>query len=442
MLGGAAAFGKENTTYSNDVWEDSSSQTAMRNAYAAGVKKILVTDNALRAAVKWGYALVGDDNDDSDGKINRFYSYASLDNWVKGRLVKYCYEDGFYGVVLNDEPVYGYTANLGEVYKSIKRVAKELDIEVYIHLNLLPADVDLEMIGDTQSTSDRAEIYRSYIENILIATQAERLSVDIYPFMNWGFKTGYYSMLQVFTDVCKKYGVSTSLCVQSFSSNDMSYRQNLSVAEIYYQLNNALAYGFDHIYFYTYLPNEVNDSSFVTSDGNATAYYNDAKAVLGAVKKLYEELAVYDYRGSKLLSYTKDYAPSSYIANYFSFAPQEENSMVYDNSFVFAKVKDVTVDDDLALITELKDEAGNFVYAIQNVMDDYYVNNGSEDGTVTVTVDFGSNCCGVYVYYVETTACGGETVCAYKSKYVAVSGNAYAVTLTSGNAVFVKPVYH
>ena len=198
-------FGTPETSYEDANWEGSPSQTAFRMAYAAGLDKILLHDNAFKALVKWGTALGGSDNDSSDGIFNRFGSESALDAYVKKRLSKYCYEGGFYGIVLNDEPVASYTENLGVVYRSIKRVAKSMGIDIYIHLNLLPGDVELWMIGDESVTTDRTASYRSYISNILEATQADRLSLDIYPFMNWGFKSGYFSMLQIFKSCCDEY---------------------------------------------------------------------------------------------------------------------------------------------------------------------------------------------------------------------------------------------
>lgn len=454
MLAGASIFGKADTTYSNDVWEGSTSQTAMRNAYSAGVKRILVTDNGLRAAVKWGTDLVGSDNDNSDGKINRFSSYASLDNWVQGRLEKYCYENGFYGIVLNDEPVYGYTANLGEVYKSIKRVAEKLGIEVYIHLNLLPADVELGMLGDTSITNDIATLYRSYIENIIIATQADRLSLDIYPFMDWGFKTGYFSMLQVFADVCKEYGVKKSLCVQSFYSEDLSYRSALRLDEIYYQLYNAFGFGFDHIYFYTYLGNYNDGSGFVNSDGTTTEYYNNASALISAFKEYADLLAGYSYDGANIVGYTTNFSASDYIANWYSLNPQNYGGMQFDNTYDFKDINGVSVDDDLVLITALKNKFGNNIYMFQNVMDPYYTYTVSgdwweqllgkkppEDGTVNITATFESDVIAVYEYYIETITVDGNTTYQVNSRYVSLLDGAYTKLLNAGEAVYLMPVY-
>lgn len=440
MLGGNSSFGKENTTYSNEVWEGSPSQTAMQNAYQAGAERILITDNALRALVKWGQAIVGDDNDSSDGKFNRFSSEAALDNWVRNRLTKYCYENGFYGIVLNDEPVYGYTQNLGTVYQSIKRVAKSLGIEVYIHLNLLPADVDKSMLG-ADTSLERGELYRSYIENIILATNAERLSLDIYPFMDWGFKTGYFSMLQIFTDVCKDYNVNTSLCVQTFASQSHAYRTELSEEEIYFQIYNAMGLGFDHIYFYTYLTDggEVNNgSSFINTDGKKTEVYNAAQKVIAEAQAFADFILKYDYQGCALYAKSIKYQfdASHFIANYFSYAPQDEKSMVFVNDS-FAKLNSVSVDDDLLFVTELKNESGQYMYMVQNVLDPYYIGytdgflfwQTTVDGNLTATLNFGADCKGVYEYSQ------GEWI------YVAIENGEYTCTLDAAMAVFVIPVY-
>jgi hypothetical protein len=363
-----------------------------------------------------------------------------LDNWVRNRLTKYCYENGFYGIVLNDEPVYGYTQNLGTVYQSIKRVANSLGIEVYIHLNLLPADVDKGMLG-ADTSLERGELYRSYIENIILATNAERLSLDIYPFMDWGFKTGYFSMLQIFTDVCKDHNVNTSLCVQTFASQSRAYRTELGEEEIYFQIYNAMGLGFDNIYFYTYLTDggEANNgSSFINTDGTKTEVYESVQKVIAEAQAFADFILKYDYQGCALYAYSTKYQydASHFIANYFSYAPQDEKSMLLVNDS-FAKLNSVSVDDDLLFVTELINDNGQYMYMVQNVLDPYYIGytdgflfwQTTIDGNLTATLNFGSDCKGVYEYYQ------GEWI------YVSIENGEYSRSLDAGMAVFVIPVY-
>ena len=439
MLNGASTFGKPNTTFSDDVWAGSLAQTALKNAVAAGANKVLLVDNAFRAMVKWGQPIVG--NVTTGNVRNRFSSYEAFDNWTKTRLEKYCYENGFYGIVLNDEPVASYSQNLGEVYKSIKRVSESLGIEVYIHLNLLPADPsDITMIGGMAGGS-RDEAWKSYLINVIEETRAERLSIDIYPFMNWGFKTGYYSMLQIFADVCGERNVKTSLCVQLFASDSLSYREQLGMTEIFYQIYNCLGFGIDNVFFYTYISNEKDDCSFVNTDGTKTDLYKYAKSFLPESRLLTDRIGKCSFSGARLFAYTRNFAANSYLANYFSYDPQGENSLIFNNSHKFKNLLGIETDDDLLLVSELKSQSG-YVYMLQNVMDRYYVANRKEDGDLTATLQLGGDCKGVIEYYIEITQQGNESVCQLKERFIKVVDGKYTKTLSCGDAVFIKPVYN
>ena len=438
ILSGELAFGTPETSYENTVWEGSPSQTGLRNAYAAGIEKVLLEDNAFKALVKWGRELVGTDNDSSDDDgYNRFGSQIELDSFVKNRLEKYCYENGFYGLLLNDEPIAGYTENLGVVYQTIKRVGKTLGIDVYIHLNVLPADPsDMSMLGDTSVTTDRDTLYRSYVCNILEATKADRLSVDIYPFMNWGLKTGYFSMLQIFKSCCDRYGAEMSLCVQTFGGG--AYRgSEMGLEEIYYQLNNAFGLGIRDIYFYTYMPDSVStteqDSSFINLDGSLTPIYEYVQRVVDELQNFAGTALTFEFSGMKLV-YTEETQDNYHFENYFYHAPQGEKTLAFNNSYSFVALNGFEITTDIALITELyNQETGQYMYMAQNVVDPYYVKNdmnGWENTQLTVTLNFGTTCKGVLEFYNGV------------QKYIPLSQGVYETTLEMGNASYVIPIYY
>lgn len=422
FLTGNNAFG------SADTWEGSNAQTAFEYAKAAGVDRFIFRDNSLIFQTPY---LIGTDTDEID---YRFATVDELDAYVAERLALYINVDGFYGVGINDEPQFALAETVGQVYQSIKRVAKQTyGKDVYVQLNLLPYETagwtrffSEEMVENASqiSTAGRnmATDYASYLDAFFMSTKAEIMTADIYPYrVNNTFLSTYFDGLRIFAEKCNEYGAEMGIVMQSFDlhSATAGYREVVSDAEMSLQMNVVLGFGAKQYAFYYYEGRTDNDDTYdwdtdcafidaVT--GETTEIYTWASNAIAQAQKLDNLLAKYVYQGASLQ--VKD-ASASY-ADYYNM----QNDVL--------TVGNVTFDKDVLLITQLYRESnGTYLYTLQNVLDSVYAEDQATEMSVSVTFE-------------------GYTKAAVFSNgawsYVALTDGVYTTGLAVGEAVYVIPL--
>ena len=187
-------------------------------------------------------------------------------------------------------------------------------------------------------------------------------------------------------------------------------------------MNSALAFGAKEIGFYTYMPISGSDNenvakaTFVRNDGTHNPVYEYGKKVMADASDFFQTIAPFRYCGSKAFYKTDRY--------YLTINEKFEND--YDLKIV----KDVSVDGDLIMCTEMyhadKDE---YMYSFINVADSIY-----NLPPVTFVAEFNEDVVAVAEYYVGTEEQSG-----FKSIKNLKDGK-YEKTLSSGCAVYLIPL--
>ena len=424
-------------TYSGEGWVGSACQTSMKMTYATGIDKIIIRDERISN-------ILTNVIDEVIGEGKSFETQEAFENEIKSYLLEYYQEPGFCGYVLGDEPSAVYYETYGLVYKTIKKVAAELGIEdIYLHINFLPITTDVSRFalpGDDGSLTFE-ELYTRYIENFLIATEADRLSVDIYIFRASGIYPGSYANVQILRELADKYGADLTFCLQSFelwNGKNPNYSK-VDKAMMRMELEMMIGMGMDDFAYYTYSPDKtfntdgnktIDSSAFLDNNGEPTEIYQFGSEVMAEAKAFEKVVLNYKFKGSNL--YTAPVAKFNNTPYITSDMPTSNpTTITYKKGYQFALIKDFskdfTCDNDVAFITELFDENNDlYMYMVQNCIDPRNGKNG--DTTENITVNFGTE----YKYIAEFDA-GHLT-------YHNLNNGVYSRTLSAGQAVFIVPL--
>lgn len=428
--------------YNGEGWANSRTKKCFDFAKKFGIKRVIFDDNRIMDLIALKNELVG------EGEACKFKNEDELDAFVKECMSEYIDQENFYGLRLRDEPGMSFLKAYGEVYRSVKRVAKALGKEyIYLQVNLLPLVGDRPMGIDDGKERNVLEAYEFYLDAYFAATGADILSTDNYPFRpsytGGVFLLGYYTCFQIFRRVCDKYNATMSFAMQSFEmihktkpGATAGYRRITSINEMMLQMNSALGFGVRDMSFYTYVtmrePVEpyrcADGSSFVTWRGNKTRIYEYAKAAIAHAKRLEETVFAYDFKGAKL-SVDKN-CPEECNCLYlgdgeFTTLGGTKKGAKFDNSYELRGAKKVSHDRDIMLVTEFeKSGEERYMLMVQNVLDSVYK---TELIPMRATVDFG-DC---------------KRVKAFKNEewtIVELKDGVYETELVIGEAVYLIPL--
>lgn len=392
--------------YQGEGWENSNTKKCFDIAKKVGIEKIIFDDMRLYNLIDEcvGEGLVGENC--------RFQTESALDDFVRECMREYIHEEAFYGLRLLDEPKYKHAKNYGLVYRSIKRVAKELGKDyVFIEMNLFPLiggfnnfiPTELKNLGPKKA-------YEEYLDAFMRETGANTLSVDNYPFrpnyLGGRFLEGYFSCLQMQRKKCDEYGAKMAFVMATFEMTQddpegmAGYRRIATVNEMFLHMNTALAFGTRDMEFYTYVTMAISSktspfksldgSSFITSNGQKTAIYSFAKAAIAHAKRLEKAVEAYDFKGANLYVDEKlyeiktvglkdnpevlDSAAAQYLKSWPTVLPDGTVSTAdFDNSYKMEGIENLSFDRDVLLAThfEKQGEAPD-MYAFVNVTDRTY----------------------------------------------------------------------
>lgn len=373
----------------------------------------------------------------------RFVSRDALDNYVRTQLAQYKDHPAFYGVMLGDEPSYHNAYCYGEIYKSIKRVMPEC----YVQYNLMPMESDTAAIeryytgvANDRATSAQIEAaYTQYVTLFLNAMGTDYIQYDDYPFKSatdgmwfWETTTPYVDTtslrnIQLVAEIAKERGLTVKVVTQSSlmkkggSNGDVLIRQ-ITEEDARWLNNYLMGFGVKQINYFTYWTKHANSSSgeyfedggsFVNHNGTTTAVYDFMKTIMANNTAFAPTISHFDYNASKVVGSNNGSQNNDHIS--------WSSSLTADVSFRF--VESVTTNLEYTLVTELYDKDNyNYMYMVMNTIDP------NEGGTQTVTVTFDGTFDTIYVY--DQT--GARTA-------VTLTNNAYTVTLTAGQAVYLLP---
>lgn len=430
--------------YFGGGWENSQTKKCFDFANKFGIERVIFDDNRIMDLIALQDKLIG------EGEDCKFASEMELDAFVKVCMSEYINEKNFYGLRLRDEPNLSFLKAYGEVYRSVKRVAKELGKDyIYIQVNLLPLEGDHSYIPSGWEGSV-GEAYEHYIDAFLAATGADIISIDNYPFRpsysGGRFLLGYYTCFQIFRKVCDKYNATMSFAMQSFEMIHKTspearagYRRITSINEMMLQMNSALGFGARDLSFYTYvtmassedsLYRTADGSSFITWKGDKTRIYEFAKAAIAHAKRLEEVLFAYDFKGSNI--FVHECCPDECRVQYlgdaaFSTHGAGRKGAEFDTSYVFRSAKNLSNDSDVMLVTEFEKtgDSTSRLLMVQNVLDTVYKTNLKP---MHVTVDFGLDCKRVKVFKTDVW------------EIVDLKNGVYETELVIGEAVYLIPL--
>lgn len=414
------------SAYQGEDWETSDTKREMDMLYQAGVERVLIKDMRIVHDL---------------AKFDTTESVEEYEAYVKECIMTYVNEPNFYGFSLGDEPLWDKAEDYGKIYKAMRNATAELGKpNIYIHMNFLP--IDGGSCGDGKyaplgSFETFEEAYEFYIESFLKATGADRISVDIYFFRGNGLYPGSYANLQILKRLCKQYNAELTFCLQSFNEYSTTRERFATMDEsmMRMELETMIGMGLDHFAYFTYCTPEYlsttgsmnfDGGSFLTRAGKPTNIYYYGKELMEDAKKFQQVVLNYDYRGCKL--YTSKVASFNnrpYLSS--SEDPSTHTSILFDNSYEFSLLKGVEIDNDVAFVTELKDEENAlYMYMVQNAIDPRNAEYGRTD--MNVKVDFGKD----YKWVAEFN-CG-------ELRYVKLNNGIYEKTLSAGYAVYLVPL--
>lgn len=469
-------------TLISDTWGDINKCEAYKcckYATEAGIEKIFVDDALFETWINKGDSLVGDKSkstsvvfDDEDANADGISD--ELFEATYNELKIYCYEFGICGTRLGDEPSWKYAGSYGKVYKAIKAAVKKLyeeglasgktdgimkfGGEYYIQLNMAPIgfpgqstyyaeayvgpyenkEKGISVAEGKEYYTTYRDSYARYLEAFIKESGCDRLAVDVYAFRDSQIYGGTYANWQLFKEICDKYGVETTIVLQSFNQYNgkkLNY-DTVSDAEMTMEIYSAIAMGATSLAYYTYMPSSnfsangiksLDNGCWLTRKGEKNDIYYYGQSLISDVRKIENVILNYKYKGCKL--YTSSVATFNnqpYLMGGNDSKCLEEKLLYFDNSYEFKLVKGITFDNDVTFMSELYDESNDlYMYALQNVIDP---RNGADGNTEqNYTVDFGD-----YEWVAEYS--DGELT------YVPLEDGVYTRTLSAGYAVFLIPL--
>ena len=437
-----------NDPYVGEPFETSQLKKNMDNAYAAGIKRVIVFDSRIQwlsasdTSIYTGINIVDYDFEyyPNDGTLDITDTNA-LKEYLLYCIKDYKNHEAFFGVMLVDEPRWQVLPQACMVYKALEEVLPG----IYVQLNLLPLDTSFRagerFVDETNpkyANYTVAQKYEQYIDDFCSLSGASRICMDSYPIKRSGTDK-YYILethllnIRILNKVAKKYGCTLNAVAQSTELARKVDRSEVSLkapnkTEMYWQINANLGFGVDTFSYYTYWAKQDNSSSgnhtdgtaYMTRDGQRTELWYTMKEIHAEMQKFAPIFLNFEYKGCNYY-YKK---PTAYSTSFLTYM---EDGEVFKEMDDFAKLQDVTVRaGDMALVTELKDEAHNqYMYMIMNPQAPS--NNIYGDVSLETTIDFGKEYKAVELWYK------GEMV------LKPLSDGKITIDLAAGYAVYVMP---
>ena len=392
-------------------FENSNVKKALDYSLEAGIDKVILMDTRIQALSKPSFGTTAQikakiengtilDEAGLIGEGKQFATEADLDAYIAECLAPYKDHEAFYGVMLGDEPHFYHAENYGQVYRSIKRVCPE----AYIQYNLHPissVEEEENRILFTGSINEEGltqiqkmvQAYEYYIGLFMEATGAKHIQYDQYPLKNADKVDPYYILgLQVVSKLAQEHDAEFYFVSQTYGQTDNITTPRMLSQEDLYWLNNMLVgFGIKQISYFTYFTKADNNAehfidgnSFLTWEGEKTDIYHWMKQIMSEEQKLAPTILNFDYSSSKV-----------YISETTNFDCTYAMRTIETPDF--KALKDVDVNKEAALVTELyDDEKQNYIYMVQNVTDS--VRKGSKAFQTTVlTFDEAYKYAAVYV---------------------------------------------
>lgn len=335
--------------YDGEEWETSATKLSADKAYAAGIRKMLVTDLRIDRFINRGNLL-------GDGEQYRFHTEEELIKALKEYVAPYKDMPWFYGIQLVDEPSWEKLEAYGYVARALKKILPN----AYLQCNLHP-------MGGAKApdVEDDKEAYEKYLTTFLDNTGVDGLCCDPYPFRREYIIGGRsVNCFQIMARVCRERNVEFRCVMQAFGNGTQGvYRWRLiTEADMYWQINMALGFGCREYSFYTYLPKpamsfmdgrgDLNGSGFLNHDGSRTNLFYYTKRIIRELKAFSKVQLKYTFKNSYIITEkgktVKDF---------------EHTALAYDDKNCPISVQ---IDKGVAIVTELEN-GDDRLYMVENI---------------------------------------------------------------------------
>jgi hypothetical protein len=175
--------------------------------------------------------------------------------------------------------------------------------------------------------------------------------------------------MQIVANLAKKLGIEFYMVTQSYgvTENDKPVHRVVSKEDCYWLNNTLLAFGVSQIIYYTYFAKAsnttshfvLNDSAFITRNGEKTDIYYYYQQIMSENQKFAPTKLNFKFQGSRV-----------YCALPLNFGGAYLSEEWVDNSYNFVGLKNVHVNKESALVTESYDKENNrYMYCVQNIVD-------------------------------------------------------------------------
>ena len=331
------------------------------------------------------------------------------------------YKDIISGIHICDEPKAHHIPIYGnqKLIDDFKKVYPDKD---YI-INLLPLSAGTTTWGYT----DYEEMLTVYEENFMTKFDNPMISVDVYPFHTEVPDTDLYlaTNYKMIAETAKKYNAKKTFILQA--STGREFEENLSEADMRWEVNAALAFGADALQYYCY-----SVPKWIEQDGTVSYMYNHCimnqddtpSDVYYYIQKIHKEIQSY---ASVILSYdwSESIATSGTEGSAFRLG-----AFVYDDTYTeprkFENAKhyvSATATQDLLISRFDSNEYGEAYM---------FVNFADRNNACTAEITF-KDCGAVAIY-------GGEGYSGEPQILILDEQGKATIELNYGEGVFVTPL--
>ena len=356
-----------NDQYRGEEWFTSHVKSLFDLADSVGLKTILF-DNRIYALSLSKDPLVGEGC--------KYATQEDLVNDIKEFVKDYSAHPAFYGLLILDEPTYASLPAIGSLYHAIKTV----NPDIFIQCNLFPlASGQADKYENNATDNNLLSAYRHYVTAFVEATNADYIMYDSYPMTvskgdinSPSIKIEHLVNFQIIAEIAEEKNLELYMVIQSssWSNNGVRRTRPVSLNDLFWQWNTALAFGVDQISYFTYMRRRSNASngeyfddgtSFVTSNGKTTPLYDWAKAYHPGIKSLAAVTMNFSYKG--LISYVNS-TTCACNANFLS-------GVIDSSSFSYIDLDESKNDaKSILLATEMVDKSNDqYGYMLINITD-------------------------------------------------------------------------
>ena len=341
----------------------------------------------------------------------------------------------FYAIQLEDEPAYMYLEGYAVVYRSLKKLLPNVELQC----NLLNMILQKAIAPDPEHLQTMEKDMEDYLRFFAKESGINYLMTDEYAFRGrnqispWTIPT-----FQVFANVCKDLGLESRIVLQSFSQEacitnkskpgylegSIAWRR-MTEKDMYWQMNLAVGLGFKEFSFFTYFTKARRNfrakwSGGAAIDGGALLNYDGTKSRLW-------------YSTQKVIKEVKDFEPviiKYQYDNAYFFFPEGKAKEDFDSSSraILSDVKNIPISVKTpkypVMVSELKNGKSRMfmVQNIGNTIDELLYNKRA----TTLEIDLGE--------------IAGKAKFYYKGKLVErkLDGTVLKEKLGIGQAIFIE----